>query len=310
MSSDHGALRASSDADDLILFAHLIEAGGFSATADRIGMPKSTLSRRISALETRLGQRLLTRSTRRLAITDFGERILEHSRRLQEELQAANDLAQQEQAQPMGLLRVSMPPDLAQLDLTSMLMDYAALYPGVRVELDLSPRRVDIVAERFDLAIRIASQLPDDATLVARELCRMPTHLYASPRYLSAHGTPQQPTDLLQHVCLTVLSSAGEARPWRLASPHGVWEGSPRGPVAANSPALQRGLAVAGMGIVALADVLANDAVTQGELKRVLPDWAFPPATVWCVTPGRRLLSLRTRTFMDALRAAMATPPG
>lgn len=295
----------SAEADDLILFAHLMAFGSFSATAERLGMPKSTLSRRISSLETRLAQRLLTRSTRRLAITDFGERILEHARRLLDEVQAATDLAQQEQLQPTGLLRVSIPPDLAQLDLTSVLIDYTASYPSVRVELDLSPRRVDIVSERFDLAVRIAHKLPDDATLVARELCRMPIHLYASPAYLRQHGSPEQPGDLARHVCLSVVSSAGEIVPWRLASPHGVWEGAPRGPIASNSPALQRQLAMAGVGVVALADVLVTDAVAAGELVRVLPDWALPPTTVWCVTPGRRLLPLRTRAFIDRLRTAM-----
>jgi len=302
-------------AQDLILFAHLMEVGSFSATAERIGVPKSTLSRRIAALETRLGQKLMTRSTRRLAITDFGERILEHARRLQDEVQAAADLAQHEQVQPKGLLRVSLPPDLAQIDLTSMLVGYAASFPEVQIEIDLSPRRVDILAERYDLAVRIAGNLPDDGTLVARQLCQMPIHLYASPAYLSQFGVPEHPSALLEHVCLRLINSNGEALPWRLSkqqgakqgSEQGTWEGLPTGSVSSNSPALQRALALEGMGIVALADVLVIDALTQGRLKRVLPEWSLPTATVWSVTPGRRLLPLKTRAFMKMLRDAMTT---
>jgi DNA-binding transcriptional LysR family regulator len=291
-----------------------MEVGSFSATADRIGVPKSTLSRRIAALETRLGQQLITRSTRRLAITDFGERILEHARRLQDEVQSAADLAQQEQVQPKGLLRVSLPPDLAQIDLTSMLIRYAAAYPQVQIEIDLSPRRVDILAERYDLAVRIANNLPDDGTLVARQLCQMPIHLYASPAYLTQFGAPEHPSALLKHVCLRLINSSGEAMPWRLSkqqgTEQGLWEGLPTGSVSSNSPALQRGLALQGMGIVALADVLVSDALVQGHLNRVLPEWSLPTATVWSVTPGRRLLPLKTRAFMKMLRDAMTTDLG
>ena len=132
------------DANDLILFAQVMETGSFSRAAERTGLPKSTLSRRITTLETKLGERLLTRSTRRLAITEFGERILEHARRLLEETEAASAMALQRQGVPRGVLRVSMPPDFVELDLTPFLLQFAASYPEVRLELDLSPRRVDL----------------------------------------------------------------------------------------------------------------------------------------------------------------------
>ena len=145
------------DANDLILFAQVMETASFSRAAERSGLPKSTLSRRITLLETKLGERLLTRSTRRLAITEFGERILEHARRLLEETEAASAMALHRQGVPRGVLRVSMPPDFVELDLTPFLLQFAASYPEVRLELDLSPRRVDLLAERFDLAVRVAS---------------------------------------------------------------------------------------------------------------------------------------------------------
>lgn len=294
------------DANDLILFAQVIDAGSFSRAAERTGLPKSTLSRRITQLETRLGERLLTRSTRRLAITEFGERILEHARRLLEETEAASAMALHRQGVPRGVLRVSMPPDFVELDLTPFLLQFAASYPEVRLELDLSPRRVDLLAERFDLAVRIASRLPDDSTLVARKLCELQNGLYASPAYLARYGSPQQPPDLLKHIGLGLIGGNGDALPWRLTRGMENWEGMPDGPLAANSPRLQRELAGHGMGIVGIDSRFAQTWVDQGLLQRVLPDWSLPTVTIWCVTPGRRLLPARTSAFIEMLRGALA----
>ena len=293
------------DANDLILFAQVMETGSFSRAAERTGLPKSTLSRRITTLETKLGERLLTRSTRRLAITEFGERILEHARRLLEETEAASAMALHRQGVPRGVLRVSMPPDFVELDLTPFLLQFTASYPEVRLELDLSPRRVDLLAERFDLAVRVASRLPDDSTLVARKLCELANGLYASPAYLARYGVPEKPQDLLEHIGLRLIGGNGDALPWRLSRGAEHWEGMPDGPLAANSPRLQRDLARHGMGIVGIDDRFAQHWVEQGLLKRVLPDWALPTVTIWCVTPGRRLLPARTTAFIDMLRVAL-----
>ncbi len=293
------------DANDLILFAQVMETGSFSRAAERTGLPKSTLSRRITTLETKLGERLLTRSTRRLAITEFGERILEHARRLLEETEAASAMALHRQGVPRGVLRVSMPPDFVELDLTPFLLQFAASYPEVRLELDLSPRRVDLLAERFDLAVRVASRLPDDSTLVARKLCELANGLYASPAYLARYGIPEKPQDLLEHIGLRLIGGNGDALPWRLSRGAEQWEGMPDGPLAANSPRLQRDLARHGMGIVGIDDRFAQNWVEQGLLERVLPEWALPAVTIWCVTPGRRLLPARTTAFIDMLRIAL-----
>ena len=295
------------DANDLILFAHIMEAGSFSKAAEQTGLPKSTLSRRITQLETKLGERLLTRSTRRLLITEFGEQMLDHARRLLEESEAASALALHRQGTPRGVLRVSLPPDFAELDLTPLLLQYASSYPEVRLELDLSPRRVDLLAERFDLAVRAASRLPDDSSLVARKLCTMQNSLYASPAYLARYGAPAHPAELNGHICLGMISGTGEALPWQLSSTTDHWEAMPNGPLAANSRSLQRDLAAHGMGIVGLAERFADKWVEQGLLRKVLPEWALPTVTIWCVTPGRRLLPARTTAFMEMLRAALAT---
>lgn len=293
------------DANDLILFAHVVDSGSFARAAERVGLPKSTLSRRLGALESRLGERLLTRSTRRLSITEFGERILDHARRLQEETEAAAAIAQYRQGTPRGVLRVSMPPDFRELDLTPILLDYATRYPEVRLELDLSPRRVDLLAERFDLAIRAAARLPDDATLVARQLCEMANGLYASPAYLKRYGEPQTPPELMQHLALQLIGGNGSPLPWRLTRGNEHWEGLPNGPLAANSPGLQREMAAHGLGIVGLDDRMARPWVERGLLQRILPDWSLPSVTLWCVTPGRRLIPSRTTAFIELLRAAL-----
>lgn len=293
------------DANDLLLFALIMETGSFARAAERAGLPKSTLSRRLSALEAKLGERLLTRSTRRLSITEFGERILEHAKRLLEETEAATDIAQHRQATPRGVLRVSMPPDFVELDLTRLLLQYAAAYPEVRLELDLSPRRVDLLAERFDIAIRAASRLPDDNALVARQLCQMHNGLYASPAYLARYGKPTTPADLTSHIGLGLIGGNGDAVAWRLTRGNETWEGTPNGPLAANSPGLQRDLAAHGMGIVGLTDRFAENLVAQGLLKRILPAWQLPGITIWCVTPGRRLLPARTTAFIDLLRSVL-----
>lgn len=294
------------DANDLILFAQVVDAGSFARAAERAGLPKSTLSRRLAQLEERLGERLLLRTTRRLTLTDFGERLLEHARRVQDEALAAAAMVAHGQATPRGLLRVSLPPDFSEIDLPQVLMQFAAAYPEVRLELDLSPRRVDLLAERFDLAVRAASSLPDDATLVARKLCEMPVGLYASPAYLARYGMPRHPDDLLAgHVGLRQISGSGEALPWRLSRGEAQWQGIPEGPLATNSVGLQRDLALHGLGIVSLSERFVREPLAAGRLQRVLADWQLPAVTLWCVTPGRRLLPTRTTAFIEMLKAAL-----
>lgn len=292
-------------ANDLILFAYIVEAGSFTGASEHTGLPKSTLSRRLTDLENELGERLLQRSTRRLVLTEFGERILEYARRLQEETEAASALAQHRQMTPQGTLRISLPPEFYELSFVKVLVEFSQQYPDVRLELDLSPRRVDLVAERFDVAIRAATQLPDDSTLVARRITTLQNSLYASPGYLHNHGTPKHPADLIQHVGLVLVTSAGEQQQWRLSRGSERWEGLPLRKLSANSLGLQQALSAQGLGIVGLSEGFAEKLVKQGVLERILPDWKLPPTNIWCVTPGRRLLPQRTIAFIDILKTVL-----
>src|SRR5690554_3868556 len=185
-------------ADDLMIFAQVAASGSFTAAADILDKPKSTISRRIGALEEHLKEQLFVRTTRQMRLTDFGHALLEHAQQMAHEVSAAWALSEQRKQVPSGRLRVSIPSDFANLFLVDMLAAFSSLHPQVTLELDLSSRRVDLIGEDFDLAVRIGS-LPDDSLLVARKLAQMGSGLYASPQYLRDHGLPQQPEDLLRH---------------------------------------------------------------------------------------------------------------
>lgn len=297
------------DADDLILFAHVTAAGSLAGAARRTGLPKSTLSRRIAMLETALGERLFTRGTRTLTLTEFGEGILQHGQRMLDEVTAVSDLAQHRQVTPQGRMRVSMPPEFQELSLLPFLQEFVARYPKVQLELDVSPHRVDLQTGRFDLAVRIARALPDDTTLVARPLTELRHGLYASPAYLSHHGVPESPLDLVQHVGLPLVGSNGEPQPWSLTCGDQRHQVMPEGPVAANSISLQSALAMSGTGVFGLSERFAAPLVGQGLLQRVLPQWQLPTLTAWAVTQGRRLLPTHTRLFIDLLRDMLNDQP-
>jgi len=293
------------DPNDLLIFARVADAGSFSRAAERIGLPKSTVSRRIALLEERLGERLMLRTTRRLTLTEFGLQLLEHARQVAAEVDAVKALSEHRQARPSGRLRVSMPSDFANLLLTDMLAAFISLHPAVSLELDLSPRRVDLLGENFDLAVRMGD-LPDDALLAARKIAEFRIGLYAAPSYLAEHGDPADPAGLEQHKSLRLLGRNGEAIPWTLMRGKERWEGLPPGAATANSPELLIRLAVAGTGIAAVPEHFAMPSVRSGHLRRVLSDWCLPASTAWAVFPGRRLMPAKTRAFIDMLQAAMA----
>ncbi|MEP6502440.1 MAG: LysR family transcriptional regulator [Betaproteobacteria bacterium] len=326
------------DADDLLLFARVAETGSFSRAAERVQLPKSTVSRRIAALEKRLGERLLQRTTRKLVITDFGQGVLDHARALSEEVDAALAFALSRQKRPSGRLRVSMPGDFASVALEAPLAGFVRDFPEVALELDLSPRRVDLIGENFDLAIRMGD-LPDDPQLAARRLAIFTTGLYAAPALLREHGEPLTPEALVTMPGLMILSRSGDALSWSLsprppepAPARRLGDEAP-GVVAAlvaldaergdlhaeppriivplrhtraNSPDVLIRLARRGAGVVAVADFFAEPYLERGELQRILPGWCLPDASCWAVFPGRRLMPAKTRAFIDMLSKSMS----
>ncbi len=307
---------ASIEPNDLALFAHVADAGSFTRAAERLGLPKSTLSRRLSALEARLGERLILRTTRRLTVTEFGAAVLAHARQVVAEVDGALALAQHRQAEPSGLLRVSLPGDLAILALSDAIEAFVRRHPAVTLELDLSPRRVDLIAENFDLALRMGA-LPEDSQLAARRLAWFSGGLFAAPAWVARHGMPDHPDELLAPARevrgLLIPGQLGEARPWRLQrrgapgdDASASWQGLPSQRLLANSPPLLLAMARAGLGVALAADFYAAPAVQRGELVRVLPDWRSAPVEAWAVFPERRLMPAKTRAFIEAMAEALA----
>jgi DNA-binding transcriptional LysR family regulator len=293
------------DPGDLLLFARIVECGSFSLAAERVQLPKSTVSRRISLLEGQLGERLLQRTTRKLVLTEFGASLLEHARRVADETEAAGALVQHRQVAPSGLLRVSMPADFANVAVSAVLARFMDRYPAISLELDLSPRRVDLVAEGFDVAIRMGN-LPDDATLAARRVTLSKIALYASPAYTAIRGLPEHPDDLFKHDLLSLPPRVNGLIHWKLLRGKTEWERDLPVRLLANSPEMLVRMATTGIGVAASTEMFAHQHLQAGALVRVLPDWSFPTVTGWAVFPGRRLMPAKTRVFLDMLEDAFA----
>jgi DNA-binding transcriptional LysR family regulator len=224
------------------------------------------------------------------------------------EVDAVTALSEYRQAAPSGRLRVSMPSELATLMLAEPMAAFVALHPGIALELDLSARRVDLLGEGFDLAVRMGD-LPDDTLLAARRLTVFTNGLYASPQYLAERGDPHTPADLARHDAVRLLGGHGEPLPWQLMQGEQTWHGLPPGRASANSPELLIRLARAGVGIAAVPDHFATPDLLRGTLRRVLPGWCLPSHTAWAVFPGRKLMPAKTRVFLDMLLTALETPP-
>lgn len=295
------------EANDLMLFARVADEGSFSRAAARVGLPKSTVSRRLAALEAQLGERLLLRTTRKLTVTDFGHSVLEHAHQVLAEVEAAAQLAQHRQVEPSGRLRMSMPADFANIVLGELMNEFLVRYPAITLELDLSPRRVDLVGENFDLAIRMGD-LPDDASLAARRLAVFQVGLYASPAYLARRGEPSEPEALMEHDALHLLTRTGEPALWTLQRGAAQWQGAPPARATANSPEMLIRMARSGSGITVVSSHFAVPYVRNGELVPVLPDWSLPDVTAWAVFPGRRLMPARTRVLLETMVARFSGP--
>lgn len=293
--------------NDLLLFARIADAGSLTKAAQALGLPKSTVSRRLAALEETLGERLLLRTTRKRGLTDFGRSVLDHARHVADEVAATAMLAEMRSAEPNGRLRVSMPGDLASLVLAEMLAAFLARHPRIELELDLTPRRVDLHGESFDVALRMGD-LGNDASLAARRLATWTSSLYAAPAYLARKGRPTRPDDLLAHETVRLLTRTGDADPWTLHRGDERWRGAPPTRATANSPDLLIRLARAGTGIALVKDHFALPYLRGGELVPVLAEWTGPRTDAWAVFPGHRLLPSRTRVFIDMLVETFSGP--
>jgi DNA-binding transcriptional LysR family regulator len=295
------------DLNDLYYFAMVVDHGGFAAAERALGIPKSRLSRRISQLEADLGVRLLQRSTRRFAVTDVGNGVYRHAQTMLAEAQAAREAVDRVSATPRGTVRVGVPVSLAQMQLPALLPDFLALHPDVRLQFQVSNRRVDVINEGFDVALRVRTKLDDDGSLVMRSFGPIQELLVASPAYLDRAGRPADPSELAQHVTLSM--GEDEVRQsWELHGPDGeVRNVALRPRVAGSDFPLLRSLVRDGLGITLLPETLCAELVRAGELEVVLPDWRLPQGVCHAVFPSRRGMLPAVRVFIDFL--AERLPP-
>ena len=296
------------DPNDLLIFARVVEKGSFSRAAEQLGIPVSTVSRRITELEKRLGERLLQRTTRKLSVSELGLAVAEHAREVLLAAEAAEAVANNRQVKPSGLLRVTMVSDLGIL--APFIAEFLGTYPAITLQIDVSVRIVDLVGENFDVALRVGmGPLKDDASLAARPVLLLQGGLYASPAYLKKHGAPRDPDGLFDHQAVHGLTKSGEPLRWSLQRGRVRWEGVPPSRISTNSPEQVLRFAAEGSGIVLAVHGSAEPYVRSGQLARVLPEWEVPPVTLWAVFPGRRLMPAKTRTFLDALKARFDHSP-
>lgn len=285
--------------NDMALFVEVVKAKGFRGAAEAIGMPNSTLSRRISALEKAIGLRLLHRTTRKVEPTEAGQIYFERCKRIVDEARLAHEQLGDMLAQPSGVLRASLPVDFSVTYLAPLIAEFARRHPGITFDFDLAPRRVDLVSEPFDVAIRMGES--ENSHLIARPLARLSTYLYASPDYLERAGEPGDPEDLARHECLGML----KVNLWTLhdgARTAAIPVGSRF--VLNNVGMIQR-LATFGMGIALMPKEIAADDLASGRLRRLLPQWEGSPTPVYAITETR-LLPAKTQRFIEFLREHLA----
>lgn len=289
------------DLNDMVYFAEVAERGGFAAAGRALGLPKSRLSRRVAELETQLGVRLLQRTTRKLSLTGAGELYLSHCVAMRDEALAAGEAVAHMQSEPRGTLRISCPVTLAQGTLGYLVPRFLALYPHVRVDMQVTNRVVDLVEEGIDVALRVRPTLDDSGSLVVKQLGASCGYLLASPELLRRQGAPATPDDLKK--LDTVAMSAADGRSaWTLVGPQGqefVLQHQPRY-VADDLQTLKLAM-LAGTGMSFLPDMLSQAEQQARLLVQVLPGWTLRPGMLHAVFPSRRGQVPAVRSFLDFL---------
>lgn len=292
------------DLNTSLIFVKVVEHGSFTHAARQLGLPKTTVSRKVQELEERLGARLLHRTTRKLGLTEAGTVYFEHCQRIARELENAENAVNQLQGGPRGWLRVTAPYSLGLMAITPLLTEFRAQHPEVRVEMLLSNERLDLISGEIDIALRIGA-LPD-SSLVARRLATFRTLVCATPDYLARHGEPLTPEDLQHHRALALPAyRRGGRYVWPLSDGTRKDE-FPISPVlVANDPYALKAPLFAGEGLMLASHVMVQQAIEDGCLRRVLPGWSGPEYDLNAVFPHGRVLSPKVRAFIDFLIARL-----
>lgn len=289
------------DMNDMLYFAEVVERGGFAAAGRHLGIPKSKLSRRVGELETRLGVRLLQRTTRKLSLTEVGEVYLRHCTAMRDAADAAAEAVEQAQTEPRGTIRVACPVTLAQSTIGPIMGAFLARYPLVRVDMRVSNRVVDLVEEGVDVALRVRATLEDSGSLVVKNLGLTQTFLVASPALLARQGQPVSPQDLVRLDSVSMSAVDGKAT-WNLLGPNGATYALTHQPRYVADDLLTLKFAVAcGSGMCVLPDYMCREEMQDGQLVLVLAGWAPPQGVFHAVYPSRRGMVPAVRRFLDFL---------
>lgn len=294
------------DLNDILVFIRVAETKSFTGAAEHLGLPKSTVSRKLAQLEERLGVRLVQRTTRKLALTDIGEAYYQRCARIVAEISAAEQVVTDMQATPRGRLRISAPIDLASRHVGAMVAGFIAEHPDINVEVEASDRIVDLIEEGYDIAIRFG-QLPE-STLIARKLGTIQGLLCAAPAYLARRGTPKTIDDLEQHDRL-LFTPTPRNQSWTIAHGDQTYEFGRPARFASNNYGAVRDITIAGGGISMLSDFMVASDLADGTLVHVMPEWAALPTDVHAVYPARQNVPPRLSLFLEHLAKAMNPPP-
>lgn len=289
------------DLNDMLYFAEVVDRGSFAAAGRSLGLPKSKLSRRVAELEARLGVRLLQRTTRKLSLTEAGERYHRHCVAVREEAEAAEETVALSQTEPHGTIRVTCPVTLAQSTIGHLIPPFLELYPKVRVDMQVSNRVVDLVQEGVDVALRVRPSLDDSGSLVVKNLGISQGLLVASPALLERQGRPKSLDDL-QRLSTVSMSAADGRATWRLLNAAGAEHELQHRPRYVADDLLTLKFAVLqGAGMCILPDYMCARELQDGLLEIVLPGWAPQPGVMHAVFPSRRGLVPAVRRFLDFL---------
>jgi DNA-binding transcriptional LysR family regulator len=279
----------------------VVDHGGFARAARALGIPKSRLSRHVAALESELSARLVNRSTRRFVVTEVGREVYRHATAMLAQADAALEAVEFARSEPRGTIRLSCPVALAQSALAAILPGFLGKYPAVRLQLHVSNRRVDVLSEGFDAALRVRSQPSGEDGLVMRAFGQVNEYLVASPAYLARSGELSDPAQLSERETLDYAGES-ERRPWELTGPdgqHASVEHTPR--VVCHDFVVLRAAALAGLGVARLPETVVREDLGSGALRRVLPGWNSPQGILHVVFPTRRGLLPAVRAFIDFL---------
>jgi DNA-binding transcriptional LysR family regulator len=287
---------------DMALFVEVARAGGFTKAAQRLGLPTSTLSRRIQALERSLKIKLMLRTTRSVELTEAGTIYLARCADIVDAAQIAHENIRDLASVPRGHLRVSLTGDFGPIFIAPYLATFRTSYPEITFDLDMTPHRVDLATEPFDLALRIG--MLEDSSLIARRLALLRVSLYAAPSYIATRGMLKRPEDLELHDAIPTRRGATGAH-WTLSNGKEVRRIALKCPVVANSLGMIRMLVLSGAGIGMLDEAMVAQDVKQGRLVRVLPQWSLDRIPINAVTVSR-LMPEKTRVFVEFLAKRLA----